>query len=224
MTKDIMAREANAGEALVLLRDIIHAEAFDMPRPAFTATDAIDIANEGLKDLGLMKAELAHLRAKVTIYEKRLEVDHVYVMDDTGRLIRQNVPVEERTSMYDAVSCRDSTIMLVESFNEKLKKELKDRRWRCISTFHDGYKPLFYVGSNSTIDSCEVYKYKGYIPEHVKYFLPLDSHGDVIDMEEERNETMEGSINDDDEDKAQQKSDARTEEVKAEGEGGVEGQ
>ena len=42
-----------------------------------------------------------------------------------------------------------------------------------IDQFHI-HTPLFYVGTNGTIDSAEVYKYKGYIPEHVTWFLPLD--------------------------------------------------
>lgn len=80
------------------------------------------------EDVQLLKAEVSHLKAKVALYEKRLEVDHVYVMDDTGRLIRKDVPVEDRTSQCDAVDCRDATIELVESMNKELRALIEGGR------------------------------------------------------------------------------------------------
>ena len=49
------------------------------------------------------------LEAEITRCHARLEIDHVFRLKD-GKLIRVEVPMAERLSIPDAVTCRDATI------------------------------------------------------------------------------------------------------------------
>ena len=61
-----------------------------------------------------------------------------------------------------------------------MKKE-RYTSWLNIDEFYD-YRPLFYVGlRNGLIDTAEVFKYKGDVPEYISHFLPLETYYGVRD-------------------------------------------
>lgn len=66
---------------------------------------------------------LEALQAKIERYEARLEIDHVYKLDQSGgeELIREEVPPEEREAMIDGIECRDATIKLLEKYITELR-------------------------------------------------------------------------------------------------------
>lgn len=79
--------------------------------------------------LSEQEAELAEARAEIDRCHARLEIDHIFRMPKGGAetaddLIREEVPMSERASMIDGISCRDETIKLLDKNNNSLKAEV----------------------------------------------------------------------------------------------------
>jgi hypothetical protein len=68
-------------------------------------------------NLRAAEARLREAEEEIARCHARLEIDHVYVMGDTPDhdIVRQEVPMNERQNIPDAVECRDATIALLEA-------------------------------------------------------------------------------------------------------------
>ena len=60
-------------------------------------------------------ADIKRLKAQITRYEARLEIDHVWRWSEAdGECVRVEVPEEKRETMYDGLECRDETIKMLD--------------------------------------------------------------------------------------------------------------
>lgn len=57
----------------------------------------------------------------VDVYQRRLEVDHVYRLEGS-EMVPEYVPFVDRFSAYDGIDCRDATIQLIEEAYEECCK------------------------------------------------------------------------------------------------------
>jgi hypothetical protein len=60
-----------------------------------------------------LREEITRLRALLSAYEARLEIDHAWRLVD-GKLTRFEIPPEDRPNWPDGITCRDETIKLLE--------------------------------------------------------------------------------------------------------------
>ena len=81
-------------------------------------------------DVGL-NARIAELEQLVEQYERRLEIDCVFVptLDNAGKYstIKETVPKKQRPSFsWDGIHCRDQTIKLLEQIIEEKNEIIKN--------------------------------------------------------------------------------------------------
>lgn len=61
-------------------------------------------------------------RLEIERCHARLEIDHWYVLSESGQRLRKEAPWEDRSAAWDAVSCRDETIKLLQEQVDRMEQ------------------------------------------------------------------------------------------------------